>query len=100
MSAPTILRKILARKAEEVARGRAARSLSTLEERIREQDAPTPSRGLRQSAGTATRIAPLHATDEASLVRQLHGDLDWICLKALEKDPARRYASASPHAQA
>ena len=28
-------------------------------------------------------------------MRQLSGDLDWIALKALEKDPARRYASAS-----
>ncbi len=69
--------------------------LSELQRAIREQNAPTPSTRLKRQTGTATAIAQLHGTDERSLVRQLHGDLDWICLKALEKDPARRYASAS-----
>lgn len=49
---PTILRKILARKAEEVAACRAASSLASLEQRIQEQ---TPPRGfsaaLQQRAG-------------------------------------------------
>ncbi|MGK0521746.1 MAG: serine/threonine protein kinase/formylglycine-generating enzyme required for sulfatase activity [Planctomycetota bacterium] len=69
--------------------------LSELQRVIREQAPPTPSTRLKRGTGTATTIAPRHATDERSLVRQLVGDLDWICLRALEKDPARRYASAS-----
>lgn len=40
VSAPTILRRILARKAEEVAERRAQRSLAQLEERVREQGPP------------------------------------------------------------
>jgi serine/threonine protein kinase/formylglycine-generating enzyme required for sulfatase activity len=69
--------------------------LSLAQRAIREQDPPTPSTKLRRQAGTAMTIATRHGTDERSLVRQIHGDLDWICMKALEKDPARRYASAS-----
>jgi formylglycine-generating enzyme required for sulfatase activity len=69
--------------------------LSEVQRAIRETDAETPSARLRRQTGTATAIAPLHGTDERTLIRQLHGDLDWICLKALEKDPARRYDSAS-----
>ncbi len=34
-------------------------------------------------------------TDHAKLVRQLRGDLDWITLKALEKDRTRRYQTAN-----
>jgi serine/threonine protein kinase/formylglycine-generating enzyme required for sulfatase activity len=69
--------------------------LSEVVRTIREHDPQTPSTHLRRKAATATVIAPLHGTDERSLIRQLAGDLDWICLRALEKDPARRYASAS-----
>ena len=46
--------------------------------RIREDDPPLPS--------------ARHSTLEG---RQLRGDLDWIAMKALEKNPARRYSSAS-----
>ena len=70
-------------------------SLSEVQRAIREKEAPTPSARLRRQTGTATTVAPLHGTSERALIRQLHGDLDWICLKALEKDPERRYASAS-----
>ncbi|MBI4905108.1 MAG: serine/threonine protein kinase [Acidobacteria bacterium] len=35
------------------------------------------------------------ALGNPALARQLRGDLDWITMKAIEKDPARRYASAS-----
>ena len=34
-------------------------------------------------------------TDRTRLASQLRGDLDWITMKALEKDPARRYGSPS-----
>ncbi len=73
--------------------------LSHIQRTILEKAPVTPSTRLRQTPGTATSIAPFHGTDMHSLVRQLAGDLDWICLKALEKDPARRYASASELAQ-
>ncbi len=69
--------------------------LSEIQRTIREVDPPTPSTRLRRESGSATKVASLHATDERTLVRQLSGDLDWITLKALEKDPTRRYGSAS-----
>ena len=71
--------------------------LSEVQRAIREDDPPTPSTrlGRQTAADSATSIASRHGTDQRSLVNQLHGDLDWICLKALEKDPARRYPSAS-----
>jgi WD40 repeat protein/serine/threonine protein kinase len=49
---------------------------------IREDDPPMPS-------------ARADSLGNAALARQLRGDLDCIAMKALEKDPARRYASAS-----
>jgi WD40 repeat protein len=43
-------------------------------------------------------IARDRTSDPASLRRQLRGDLDWITMKALEKDRSRRYASPSEFA--
>jgi len=39
-----------------------------------------------------------HGTDPTTLERQVRGDLDWIAMKAMEKNPTRRYASASEFA--
>ncbi|QDU68199.1 bifunctional serine/threonine-protein kinase/formylglycine-generating enzyme family protein [Engelhardtia mirabilis] len=75
-----------------------ARRLSEVQRTIREVDPPTPSTRLRRQTETASAVARLHGTDERALLRELTGDLDWICLKALEKDPARRYASADEFA--
>ena len=53
------------------------------------EDEPTkPSRQVTESA------AAVRAADRGTLARTLNGDLDTIVLKALEKDPARRYAGA------
>jgi tetratricopeptide (TPR) repeat protein/tRNA A-37 threonylcarbamoyl transferase component Bud32 len=43
----------------------------------------------------AVRIAELRATDSGSLRKALKGDLDWIVLKAMEKNRARRYDTAN-----
>jgi len=40
-------------------------------------------------------IARNRSTDSRSLIRALKGELEWITLKALEKEPDRRYSSAS-----
>ena len=44
--------------------------------------------------GAAAEVAVARQTEPRRLVRELRGDLDWIVLKALEKDPSRRYPSA------
>ncbi|WP_419192175.1 bifunctional serine/threonine-protein kinase/formylglycine-generating enzyme family protein [Engelhardtia mirabilis] len=67
--------------------------LSDLQRRIREDDPPTPSTRLRRQTDTATAAGPLRGTDGHALIRQLAGDLDHICLRALEKEPGRRYQS-------
>ncbi len=66
-----------------------------LQRMIVEQEPPSPSSRLSQDTETTNRLAERHGKDGSSLIKQLCGDLDWICLKALEKDPARRYQSVS-----
>ena len=63
--------------------------------RLREQDAPRPSTKLSTLGGESAITAQNRSADPPTLVRQLRGDPDAIALKALEKDRARRYASAS-----
>jgi serine/threonine protein kinase len=63
--------------------------------RLREQDPPRPSTKLRTLGDSSVVAARNRGTDLPTLCRQLRGDPDSIALKALEKDRARRYASAS-----
>jgi formylglycine-generating enzyme required for sulfatase activity len=61
---------------------------------IREVDPPKPSVRV-SSKGNRTEAARNRGTDPASLARHLHGDLDWIVMKCLEKDRSRRYETAN-----
>ena len=45
-----------------------------------------PSTRLSGLGSNATEIAKRRNTDPASLARELRGDLDWVTLKAMEKD--------------
>ncbi len=66
---------------------------------VREQDTPRPSTQFRKKASThqkeATAAADKRGSDSRQLGNLLSGDLDWITMKALEKDRARRYGSPS-----
>lgn len=73
-----------------------------LEEAILTDQPATPSTVIHQpatdpappgDADPATSVAASRRTDPARLRRELAGDLDTICLKALRKEPERRYAS-------
>jgi non-specific serine/threonine protein kinase/serine/threonine-protein kinase len=64
---------------------------------IRDTDPPTPARRFTTS-DTRETSARARGTDARTLRRRLDGDLGWITMKALEKDPARRYQSASDFA--
>ena len=67
---------------------------------IREQQPQKPSTKLSTLAeATKLTVAGQRQASPQSLSRQLHGDLDWIVLKALEKDRTRRYESASAFAR-
>lgn len=62
---------------------------------IREHDPKTPSTRLcKISAEESAEAAHRRQTDVRALQRKLRGDLDWITLKALEKDRTRRYSTA------
>ena len=61
---------------------------------IREQDPPRPSTRLAMLGNAATEHAFARHLDVRGLRRELRGDLDWIVLKALEKDRTRRYETA------
>ncbi len=60
---------------------------------ITEAETPRPSTRLLALGDSATVVAGNRATDLKHLRRMLAGDLDWIVMKALEKDRNRRYAS-------
>ncbi len=61
---------------------------------IREDDPPTPSTRLGQSKQTLAKVAAARRADPNRLSSMVRGDLDWIVMRALEKDRARRYDSA------
>ncbi len=64
-----------------------------IQQLITEQQTPRPSTRLSALGDTAIVVAGNRATDPKHLSRLLAGDLDWIVMKALEKDRNRRYAS-------
>src|SRR5262249_4582471 len=66
---------------------------------LREQDPARPSAKVGSSPKTSSATAETRGTEPKQLVSQLRGDLDWITMKAVEKDRARRYATASDLAQ-
>ena len=62
---------------------------------LRETDPQRPSTRVSTNRDTSTSSAELRGTQPAQLVSSLRGDLDWITLKALEKDRERRYGTPS-----
>jgi serine/threonine protein kinase len=62
---------------------------------LREDDPPSPSAKLGVDKETSSAVAVRRGTMPKQLAGQLHGDLDAIALKAIEKDRARRYGTPS-----
>jgi eukaryotic-like serine/threonine-protein kinase len=63
--------------------------------KIREEDPPRPSTKLSTMGDASTTQAQNRRTERPTLIREIRGDLDWITMKALEKDRTRRYGSPS-----
>ena len=59
---------------------------------LHEEEPTSPSTRL-SSDPAAAAIAEKRSTDPRQLTSMLRGDLDWITLKALERDRARRYST-------
>nr|WP_261360740.1 tetratricopeptide repeat protein [Aeoliella straminimaris] len=65
---------------------------------IREEDPPRPSTRVSSSQSLPT-IAANRKTEPKKLSTLIHGELDWIVMKALEKERTRRYDTASKFAE-
>jgi len=62
---------------------------------IRETDPKTPSTRLTKLGDEAKKVAERRRTEVTALAKCLHRELEWIPLKAMRKERAERYRSAS-----
>jgi len=62
---------------------------------IHEEEAPRPSTRLSATKDSLASVSAQRQMQPAALVKALRGELDWIVMKALEKDRARRYETAN-----
>jgi non-specific serine/threonine protein kinase/serine/threonine-protein kinase len=62
---------------------------------IRQVEPPRPSTRITQLGPASAETARNRLTDPVRLASQLRGDLDWITMKAIEKDRTRRYETAT-----
>jgi serine/threonine protein kinase/WD40 repeat protein len=62
---------------------------------IKEEEPPRPSTRLSESKDALASLATQRQTEPGRLTKAVRGELDWIVMKALEKDRTRRYESAS-----
>ena len=74
-------------------------SYSDILRAITDEETPKPSTRLGESSTTIATISARRCLGPARLVGMVRGDLDWIVMKALEKDRNRRYATAVELAQ-
>jgi serine/threonine protein kinase/WD40 repeat protein/tetratricopeptide (TPR) repeat protein len=68
--------------------------LSEMLRMIKEVEPPRPSTRL-SSTQEAAKIASARRTEPVKLAKLVRGELDWIVMKALEKDRTRRYETAN-----
>jgi serine/threonine protein kinase len=80
--------------------------LAELQRIIKEQEPEKPStrvgltmKGTTTGTQTGAEVAKHRRTDLSTLRRSLSGDLDWIVMKAIEKDRSRRYATCGALAE-
>jgi eukaryotic-like serine/threonine-protein kinase len=62
---------------------------------IREEEPLKPSTRISTLGDSLTVVAEKRHTDPRTVVQQVSGELDWIVMKALEKDRGQRYPTAS-----
>lgn len=66
---------------------------------IREGETKRPSSTLLPASDVVTRFATERRSDPKKLTATIRGDIDWIVLKALEKERERRYETANALAE-
>lgn len=65
---------------------------------IREQDPPKPSTRLSESKESLPTVAAQRHSEPGKLMKLIRGELDWLVMKALDKDRNRRYETANAFA--
>lgn len=70
-------------------------SVDEIRRTIREKDPPRPSNRVTHGKLASMAAAEHRRTQPAKLVSLLRGDLDWITMRALEKDRTRRYQTVN-----
>jgi non-specific serine/threonine protein kinase/serine/threonine-protein kinase len=63
--------------------------------KLREEQPVKPSSKVSSDRDASSTTAETRGTEPRQLASELRGDLDWIAMKALEKDRARRYGTPS-----
>jgi eukaryotic-like serine/threonine-protein kinase len=72
-----------------------ASGLDAMRRTIREKEPPLPSTHLSTLAQSdLAQVAKRHRSEPSKLANLVRGDLDWIVMKALEKERSRRYETA------
>ena len=69
--------------------------LLEIQRTIREKEPPRPSTRITSLGHASTAAAANRHTEPRRLVSVLRGDLDWVTMRALEKDRTRRYQTAN-----
>jgi non-specific serine/threonine protein kinase/serine/threonine-protein kinase len=77
------------------ARSQPHQPLDELLRKLREEEPPRPSTKVRADRDSLTDTAQARRIEARQLANLLRGDLDWIAMKALEKDRTRRYGAPS-----
>jgi len=72
-----------------------SRPLDEMLRRLREEDAPSPSTKLGTEGDRLSATAEARGTEPKQLLSVVRGDLDWITMKAVERDRSRRYGTPS-----
>ncbi len=65
---------------------------------IKEEEPPKPSTRLSSLGNTLSKVSMERRCEPTRLTALVKGDLDWIVMKALEKDRSRRYETANSFA--
>ena len=67
---------------------------------LREEDPPRPSARISSlDARALSTVSERRCTDPRRITTDVRGELDWIVMKALDKDRNRRYQSATALAE-
>jgi eukaryotic-like serine/threonine-protein kinase len=72
---------------------------SEIQKLIREKEPTKPSMAVSVLCRSSSAVAEYRQQRPEHLISEIKGDLDWIVLKALEKDRSRRYSTANGFAE-